>query len=280
MIIESNFCGRMKPVYIACSMTLVVLLLAMALPVRAQYKNDTLPPITSDTLIYRPMNWNTAPAKRVFPYKSFLLPATFIIYGIVSLNNDGLADMNEEIKEEVYTERLPRDVNIDNYLQHVPAVAVYGLNLLGIKGKNNFRDRTILLGMSELIMGATVTVTKKISAETRPDGSDKLSFPSGHTASAFCAAEFLRQEYKDVSPWYGIVGYAVAGVTGYLRISNNKHWMSDVVAGAGVGIISTKLAYWMYPVIKRKFFKDREVNTVVLPSYSNGVWGIGMVKQF
>ena len=90
----------------------------------------------------------------------------------------------------------------------------------------------------------------------------------------------MRQEYKDVSPWYGIGGYAAAAVTGYLRIQNNKHWLGDVVAGAGVGIISTKLAYWIYPAIKRKLFKDKEVTTIVLPTYQNGTFGVGLSHHF
>ena len=77
--------------------------------------------------------------------------------------------------------------------------------------------------------------------------------------TAFAAAEFMRQEYKDVSPLYGIAGYGAATITGILRLYNNKHWVSDVVAGAGFGILSTRLAYWIYPVIKRKLFKDKSM---------------------
>jgi membrane-associated phospholipid phosphatase len=233
-----------------------------------------------DSLPSRVSNWNAPPVKRGFPYKSFLLPTTFVAYGIVSLNTHLFRDFNETVKEEVYTERQPRAMHLDNYLQYAPAVAVYGLNAAGIHGKNNFRDRTIIYGISNLIMGTTVYTVKKMAGETRPDGSDNLSFPSGHTATAFAAAEFLRQEYKDVSPWYGIAGYAAAAATGYLRISNNKHWIGDIAAGAGIGIISTKLAYWMYPAIKRSLFKNKDVHTIVMPSYQNGALGLGMVHHF
>jgi membrane-associated phospholipid phosphatase len=253
----------------------------ITLPVAAQY-TDSLPTVITgrDSLAHPPINWSTPPAKRVFPYKSFLLPSVLVAYGVVSLKSDELGHINQKVKEEIYTERLPRKVGVDNYLLFVPAAAVYGLNAIGIKGKNNFRDRSMLYGMSQLIMSATVFSVKKITAETRPDASDRLSFPSGHTASAFAAAEFLRQEYKDVSPWYGVAGYAVAATTGYLRISNNKHWMGDVVAGAGVGIISTKLAYWIYPAIKRKLFKDKPVSTIIMPTYQDGAVGLGLVHHF
>jgi membrane-associated phospholipid phosphatase len=204
-----------------------------------------------------------------------------VAYGVVSLNNKELRSVNLKVKEEVYTDRTNKNqLHIDNFLQYTPALAVYGLNAMGIKGKNNFRDRTLLYAMSELIQSAIVFPVKKIAAENRPDESNTLSFPSGHTASAFAAAEFMRQEYKDVSPWYGVAGYAAAAGTGFLRMYNNKHWMSDVVAGAGIGIMSTKLAYWIYPVIKRKLFKDKEVSTVVMPIYQEGSFGLGLVHHF
>ncbi len=233
-----------------------------------------------DSLAAPVINWKTTTNKNIFPYRSFILPATLVVYGVLSLHTDAFQDINETVKEKLYTEPQPHQFHLDNYLQYSPSVAVYALNAMGIHGKNNFRDRTIIYGISTLIMSSTVFVVKKKTSEIRPDGSNNLSFPSGHTANAFAAAEFLRQEYKDVSPWYGIAGYAAAAATGYLRISNNKHWMGDVAAGAGVGIISTKLAYWIYPAIKRRLFKNKEVSTMVLPTYQNGAIGFGMVHHF
>jgi membrane-associated phospholipid phosphatase len=55
--------------------------------------------------------------------------------------------------------------------------------------------------------------------------------------------------YKDVSIWYGISGYIIASGTGVLRIYNNRHWLTDVAAGAGM-ILCTKTAYWLYPKCK------------------------------
>jgi membrane-associated phospholipid phosphatase len=154
------------------------------------------------------------------------------------------------------------------------------LNALGVKGKNNFRDRTIIYTLSTVISTAIVLPLKKITNIQRPDGSAFNSFPSGHTATAFAAAEFLRTEYKDVSPWYGIAGYTVAVITGVLRLYNNKHWVSDVVAGAGFGILSTQLAYWIYPAFKRTFFNDKPVNTMVMPYYQQGALGLALVYNF
>ncbi len=227
------------------------------------------------------VNWDTAVIKRQPVYRMFFIPAVMIAYGAVSLSSDGLQDWNEGVKEEIWTEHPHKQLHIDNYLQWSPAVAVYGLNLLGIKGKNNFRDRTIIYGMSTLIMGSTVFGLKKLTGEWRPDGSNRFSFPSGHTATAFAAAEFLRKEYQDVSPWYGIAGYAAAAATGYLRMYNNKHWLSDVVAGAGIGILSTDVAYRLYPAVKRWLFsREKKSSTMVMPFYQGGAAGLALVHHF
>ena len=109
-----------------------------------------------------------------------------------------------------------------------------------------------------LLDGAVVTPVKRFTNKLRPDGSNRLSFPSGHTSQAFVSAEFLRMEYKHISPWYGIAGYTVAALTGYLRMYNNKHWFSDIAAGAGVGILSVQAIYWVYPKLKKLFIKKKE----------------------
>lgn len=227
-------------------------------------------------------NLNTTAPKRcgIGSTISYLVPSAFILYGVVSLRTDALEDVNETVKKEVYTNRTPHPTKLDNYLQYAPAAAVYALNIAGVHGKNNFRDRTFIYAMANIISGVTVTATKHITHETRPDGSDRLSFPSGHTATAFAAAEFLREEYNEVSPLIGIAGYADATATGYLRISNNKHWLGDVVAGAGVGILSTKLAYWLYPPIQQRLFKKKDPGTVLFPAFENGAWGLGIVHAF
>lgn len=212
--------------------------------------------------------------------KSLILPAAAIAYGFISLENDGLKKLNTSTKFEITESYTGPVTKLDNYLQYAPAVAVYSLNALGIKGKNNFRDRTIIYALSTVITTAIVTPLKYITKEQRPDGSDFKSFPSGHTATAFAAAEFMRQEYKDVSPWYGVLGYGAAAATGVLRLYNNKHWIGDVVTGAGVGVLSTKLAYWIYPSIKRKFFKNKPMNSMVMPFYQQGGGGVLLVYNF
>jgi PAP2 superfamily len=191
--------------------------------------------------------------------KSLIIPVTLISYGVFAQCSNKLKRMDVRIKNVV---RRDPDFHtkIDNYLQYAPSFAVYALNAAGVKGKNNFRDRTITYLLSNAMMGITVQAIKKITRVARPEGCGTNAFPSGHTATAFAGAEFLRQEYKDVSPWYGIAGYVAATTTGALRMFNNKHWFRDVVAGAGFGILSTQVAYVLAPIIIKKLFHKKPVN--------------------
>jgi len=221
---------------------------------------------------------NTKTENLKFKYKQLIIPTALMAYGIIGIESDGLKDWNLGIREEV-TENIDKKITIDDFSQYAPAISVYALNLGGIKGKNNFRDRSIILGTSYLLMGTSVYALKNITKIERPDGSGFNSFPSGHTATAFAGAEFLWQEYKDVSIWYGISGYLVATGTGFFRIYNNKHWLTDVAMGAGIGILSTKIAYWIFPYIDNHIFKSKKNirSAMVAPFYNGNQMGLGML---
>lgn len=215
-----------------------------------------------------------------FQYKSLIIPSIFIGYGIIGLESHTLKDINSDTKNELH-EHIDKKFTIDDISQYAPFLSVYALNATGIKGKNNFKDRTIILGTAYIIMGATVNIIKKTGNVERPDGTSNNSFPSGHTATAFMGAEFLFQEYKDESIWYGISGYVVAAGTGFFRMYNNRHWLTDVAAGAGIGILSTKLAYWIHPWMKRNIFSNhKKLNGVIMPIYNGKNLGIGMSMNF
>jgi membrane-associated phospholipid phosphatase len=211
---------------------------------------------------------------------ALIVPTTLITYGIIAQGNNGLHTLDISTRDKIVTDYRTPFTKIDNYTQWMPAIAVYALNAAGIKGKNNLRDRTMLYALSNIISTGISYTVKNTTKVERPDGSSNNSFPSGHTTTAFAAAEFLRQEYKDVSPWYAVAGYAVAATTGALRVYNNRHWVSDVVAGAGLGILSTKLAYWLYPSIKQKLFKNKSSSAMIMPFYQNNAAGIAMVYNF
>ncbi|MGE6219993.1 phosphatase PAP2 family protein [Nubsella zeaxanthinifaciens] len=213
-------------------------------------------------------------------YRHLIAPTIFIGYGIVSLESDGLKQLNFSTRDEL-VEHQPKHITLDNYTQYAPAAMVYGLNAVGIKGKHNFRDRTIIYATSQLISAAFVLPLKHILKEERPDGSNNLSFPSGHTATAFSSAQFMFREYKDTNFWLSISGYSLAVFTGVYRTVNDKHWVSDVVAGAGFGILSTELAYWLFPKINGLLTgKEKRTATMVMPYYQNKGFGIGLVQNF
>ncbi len=204
----------------------------------------------------------------------YIIPSAMIVYGVTALNSKSLISINQKIKETIWTTNPHEPFRIDDYTVFAPAAAVYALNMAGVKGKHHFIDRTVLYALSMAISTAVTVTVKNTSKELRPDGSNLFSFPSGHTSSAFVAAEFLRREYKHLSPWYGIAGYIVASGTGFLRIYNNKHWLSDVVAGAGIGILSVHAAYWIYPKLKNKFSQKKKAVTFFIPYYQQETAGV------
>ena len=156
----------------------------------------------------------------------------------------------------------------DNYMMYTPIAAVIGLNLAGVKGKHDIANQTALLLKSELLMLAMVYPLKHGTSVLRPDGSDHQSFPSGHTAQAFAAATFLHKEYGGKSVWYSIGGYTVATAVGTCRMLNNRHWLSDVLVGAGIGIFSTNVVYLTH---QNRWGKKSSVNKAVLmPTYNQG----------
>ncbi len=213
-------------------------------------------------------------------YKNLIAPSVFIGFGIISLENDALKQLNFSTKDEINEHRL-NHTPLDNYSQYMPAVLVYGLNATGIEGKHNFKDRTIIYATSQLISAAFVLPLKHITKEERPYGSNNLSFPSGHTSTAFSSAQFMFREYKDTNFWLSISGYSFAVFTGVYRTINNKHWVGDVVAGAGFGMLSTELAYWLLPKITNLLSdKESKSSAVIMPFLQNNGFGIGLVLRF
>ncbi len=226
------------------------------------------------------VNNDTIIKKSKFDYKLLIIPSVLIGYGAIGINNKAIKRFDYKIKDALYGNGHSK-FRIDDYIQYLPILSVYGLNALGIEGKHNFKDRTIVLGTACLIMATTITTTKKIAAIKRPDSPTKNSFPSGHTATAFMGAEFLYQEYKDQSIWCGISGYALATTTAFFRIYNNRHWFTDVVAGAGIGILSAKIAYWIQPFINKTLFGNKEnITGVVTPFYNGKEYGLGVAMAF
>lgn len=148
---------------------------------------------------------------------------------------------------------------IDDELQLAPMVIAVGLNFAGYQGRSKTKRFIASNLMSYGFMALFVNGIKYTAKEMRPDGSTANSFPSGHTATAFTAATIMHKEYGLTrSPWWSILGYGCATTTGIMRTLNNRHWISDVLVGAGIGVISTDLGYMMSDLIYKKNGINRE----------------------
>jgi len=206
---------------------------------------------------------------------TYIVPAVLVTYGLASFVIKPIRNVDYYFEGYVARHDPTYNSKASDYIQLAPAAFVYILNLAGDHGQNRFGDRTALLALS----GAILTIadgTKYLGHRNRPYGTDPLSFPSGHTGAAFLTAEFLAQEYGWKSPWYSVLGYTLATTDGILRVYGRAHWFSDCVAGAGLGMFSTKLAYVLYPHVRKLFsHKDKYGrSTMVLPTSVYGAPGL------
>ena len=168
---------------------------------------------------------------------------------------------------------------IDDYTQFFGPAMVVGLKLGGYEGRSDWPRLLASAGMSYAIMAGFVNGIKYTAKEMRPDGSTANSWPSGHTATAFVGATLLHKEYGLTrSPWWSVAGYGVATATGVMRVLNNRHWISDVMSGAGIGIMSTELGYALCDLmfkgkglLRNDMYFDEET-----PSFFGISMGIGL----
>ena len=185
-----------------------------------------------------------------------------------------------EVRDYLNEWRGDHRVTLDDHLQYIPLASVYGLSLLGVEAKHNYVDRTLELGISCVALGTIVGGLKYTIREERPDGSDLRSFPSGHTAKAFMGAELVRIEYGDLSPWISVGAYTAAIAVGALRIYNEQHWFTDVLAGAGIGILSARIGYWMLPYTRKVMHKITGYDSFVYPTVTPEGATLGFAMRF
>jgi membrane-associated phospholipid phosphatase len=170
------------------------------------------------------------------------VPLVLIGGGVAALG-DHTPFSNYAVRQQIQ-EHFPNfHTRVDDYLQYVPYLELGATTLFGIDSRDDRINTLLVIAKAELLMSAAVTAVKYTTKELRPDGSAHNSFPSGHTAQAFLAASIVHAELRGKSQWYGVGAYTVAASVGALRMLNNKHWESDVLAGAGFGILSAHLAY-------------------------------------
>jgi membrane-associated phospholipid phosphatase len=141
----------------------------------------------------------------------------------------------------------------DKILKWAPLFTICLLDAAGVKTKNSFRQHVFLIGTGKILVDAMVYPLKNTVHRQRPDHSPRRrSFPSSHTATSFLGAALLHQELKDTQQTLSYSGYFIATATGILRMYKNRHWLSDVIAGAAIGVVCGNLACWIMNKAKDK----------------------------
>ncbi|MBP5306978.1 MAG: phosphatase PAP2 family protein [Paludibacteraceae bacterium] len=233
------------------SLTIAVLLCALS--ASAQSIDSTAAPAFL-TLDSSSASSTTTP-KKVTPYK-FLDDMTFVglpifAAGVIAKNEKRAFRVNQTGNK--HTLLTSFNTHIDDYSQFFGPAMATGLKIAGVEGRSSWPRYIASAGLSYAFMVGFVNSIKYTAKEMRPDGSTANSWPSGHTATAFVGATILHKEYGSRSPWFSVAGYGVATATGVMRVLNNRHWISDVLSGAGIGITSGELGY----AIADLLFKDR-----------------------
>lgn len=166
-----------------------------------------------------------------------------------------------------------------DYLQYSPMAIMYAMKAVGVESRSDWpRMVTADIG-AVAIMNLITRPTKHILGRERPDGRAFNSYPSGHTATAFMAAHMLQKEYGEtLSPWIGVGGYGIAATTGIFRVIANRHWCSDVLGGAAIGIFSTELAYELTDIL---FGEHGLNNPIVAPDIDDmPSWKFGLYSDY
>lgn len=148
------------------------------------------------------------------------------------------------------------EFSADTYLQFVPFGLCIGLKSFGVPSRSNWQEFLTASILSYTIGYGTSRILKTNISKLRPDWGGFHSFPSGHTTLAFIGATILSKEYKDNYPYISALGYGLSTATGLSRIMNDRHWTSDVLFGAGLGIIATELSYYITDILYKNTDKQ------------------------
>ena len=212
-----------------------------------------------------------------FKPKSLILPASLITVGAIGTAIDGMNDFHLFSRKDSV-----KKIRIDDYMEWGMLGWVFECDLMG-KEKHNWVDQLCLVVIAEGFNAAMTRTVNYTVNEIRPDGGPH-SFPSGHTANAFLGAHIAWKEFKDSSPVLAYSGYDLALIVAGSRLYNNRHWVADVVAGAGFGILSVELAYLTYfPIrnaIARKINRKAAQNMVIAPTFNEQGGGVYFSYSF
>ncbi|MDN3676271.1 phosphatase PAP2 family protein [Flavobacterium paronense] len=217
----------------------------------------------------------TVPKKGLL--KQAILPIGLLTASVLISNSTFEKSLQKDIRNSVGNDF---STNIDDFTGSIPIIQLYAADILGVKSKNHWFDQSKNLGLAILATNVITVTLKKNIHKIRPNGdTDAESFPSGHTSNAFTIATVLYEEFKDTSPILAYSGFAFATATGTMRMMNNKHYLSDVLAGAGIGIFVTEVIYSFDPIIKWNPFR-KTTNVTLLPQLGDNQKGVYLCIRF
>lgn len=246
----------------------ILLLCSLSVPALAQFEQR-------DTLF-------RATKHEYFRPQQLILPGALLAVGAWGVENGWLRHIDREVNKGMKDLSGGRTTGLDDYLRFAPLATTAILTRAGTPSPYTLEEKLAVRATSYMAYFALVGGLKQVVHEMRPDGSGDDSFPSGHTTVAFMGAEHIRAEYGG---WYGVGAYTVATGVAFLRLYNQKHWLTDVVAGAGAGILCARVGYWLLP-FERKLFhlKSNSYGTsfVAMPTYdaSRNALGCAMAYHF
>lgn len=210
-----------------------------------------------------------------FRAEQLVVPVSFVALGALGIGeNAPMRGINLAIRNGLNEASGGVKLRFDDYVQYVPVAFYLTLDFMGLKAKHSFGERVAVAAVTYIAVTAISQGLKYAVREPRPDTGTRNSFPSGHTMTAFAGAELVRSEYG----WgVGMGAYALAATVGFMRMYNGRHWFNDVLAGAGLGILSARIGYWMLPLNRHIFRIPRKGQAMVAsPIYYANTKAVGM----
>lgn len=165
------------------------------------------------------------------------------------------------------------ETNADDYLQYAPIIIMYSSDLIKVKAKNSIWNQTKYLAISEFFTSGIVQILKYSLKIQRPENGSFNSFPSGHTSQSFVTSQVLFNEFYQTNKIIACSGLLFSMSTGSLRVINNRHWVPDVLMGAGIGILVTNLVYHFEPLKNWNPWKKWNKNLSFQPSIGTDYLG-------
>lgn len=146
--------------------------------------------------------------------------------------------------------------------QYVPLAFPWVMKAAGAPVESSWQKLAVSQAVGAVAMVGVVESLKRGVDSPRPDGEDRRSFPSGHSAWVYLGATSVMHELGSASPWYAFGAYTFAAGVGAQRVLSNRHFPADVMAGAGVGILSAELGYYIGNLI----WPERKGGGLFVPS--------------